>query len=78
MSEVEIKEIDEQGRIIIPKAWRTKRITGKKVVMRLRDGVIEILPSAMFDLTKFFDKIEADVRSDLADWHALRRELRKI
>jgi len=29
------------------------------------------------DLTAFFDAAEADVSSDLGDWHGVRRDLRK-
>ncbi len=78
MSTVEIKEIDDQGRIIIPKAWRDKHLKNrKKVIMKLKEEVVEIIPYPSLDLTKFFDKMEVDVKSDLADWHALRRELRR-
>jgi len=78
LSQVEIKEIDEQGRIVIPKAWRSKHLKSRKLLMKLREGAIEIIPYGAIDLTEFFDKIEVDVRSDLGDWHALRRELRKL
>ena len=77
MHQVEIKEIDAQGRIVIPKAWRRKHLKGRRLAMKLREGTIEIIPYGALDLTEFFDKIEADVRSDLGDWHALGRELRR-
>lgn len=75
---MEIKEIDNQGRIVIPKVWRTKHLRSNKVVMRLKEGAIEIVPYSWLDLTKFFDKVEANVKSNLSDWHAVRRELRKL
>lgn len=78
MSKVEIKEIDEQGRVVIPKAWRSKHLTSRRVVMKLKEGAIEIVPYGTLDLTRFFDRIKVDVKSDLGDWHALRRELRKL
>jgi AbrB family looped-hinge helix DNA binding protein len=73
---LEIKDVDEQGRIIIPKKWRNKLLKGKKVVMRLKDDSIEITPFRQGDLTRFFDSAVADVKSDLGDWHAVRKELR--
>ena len=73
---MEIKDVDEQGRIIIPKQWRSKLLKGNKVVMRLKDDSIEITPFRQGDLTRFFDAAVADVKSDLEDWHALRKELR--
>ena len=76
MSRLEIKDVDEQGRIIIPKKWRNKLLKGKKVVMRLKDDSIEITPFRQGDLTRFFDAAVADIKSDLEDWHAVRKELR--
>ena len=76
MSQLEVKEVDEQGRIIIPKEWRRKLLKGNKVVMRLKDASIEITPYRQEDLTRFFDAASGDVKSNLEDWHSLRRELR--
>ena len=76
MSQLEVKDVDEQGRIIIPKEWRRKLLKGTKVVMRLKDTSIEITPYRQEDLTKFFDVAPVDVKSNLEDWHALREELR--
>ena len=78
LSEVEIKEIDEQGRIVIPKRWRNKHLKGKKVVLKLKQDALEIIPYDTLNLTEYFGTIKADVKSDLADWHSLRRELRKL
>ena len=74
---MEIKEIDDQGRIVIPKEWRKERFKGRKVLMKLIEGGgIEILPYNSLDLTKYFDSIEADIQSPLSDWHSLKKELR--
>ncbi len=70
-----VKEIDEQGRLVIPKRWRSKVLKGDKVVLRLKDGSVEITPWERPDLTAFFDRVEVDIQSDLADWHAVRTEL---
>jgi len=73
---LEVKDVDEQGRIVIPKEWRRKLLKGKKVVMRLKDNSIEITPYRQGDLTKFFDAALVDVKRNLEDWHAVRKELR--
>ena len=78
MSQLEVKDVDEQGRIIIPKEWRRKLLKGKKVVMRLKDASIEITPYRQEDLTKFFDAALVDVKSNMEDWHALRKELKGV
>ena len=72
---MEIKEIDEQGRIIIPKRWRGL-LKGDKVVLRLKRDSIEVLPLERFHLTNFFDSVEVDLKGKLTDWHAIRKELR--
>jgi len=74
---VVIKKVDGQGRIVIPKKWRERYLKGRRIIMRIKEDVIEIMPEKMFDLTRFFDSIEVDVRSDLADWHKVKKELRK-
>ena len=75
---MEVKDVDEQGRIIIPKEWRRKLLKGKKVLMRLKDASIEITPYRQEDLTKFFDAALVDVKSNMEDWHALRKELKGV
>ena len=77
MSTLEVKEVDGQGRVVIPKEWRTKILKGRKVVVRLKDDSIEIAPYRQDDLTKFFDAAVADVDASLVDWHAYRRALRR-
>ncbi len=75
---VVVKEVDRQGRITIPKSWRDRYLKEPKVVMKIGDGFIEIVPKKEPDLTRFFDSVEVDVECDLSDWHGVRRELRKI
>ena len=72
-----VKEIDDQGRIVIPAVWRKKWLRRNKVILRRRGEILEILPYKEVDLTAFFDRAEVDTKADLSDWHALRRELRK-
>jgi bifunctional DNA-binding transcriptional regulator/antitoxin component of YhaV-PrlF toxin-antitoxin module len=74
--EVEIKGIDEQGRIILPKNWRKKYLKTREVIVSTKGDIIEIKPFTSIDLSEYFDKIEVDLKSDLSDWHEVRRELR--
>jgi len=76
--EVVIKEVDKQGRIVIPKSWREKYLKKPRILMKIRGEVIEIRPEKPSDLTKFFDVMEVDIKSDLSDWHKVRKELRKV
>ncbi len=72
-----LKEIDEQGRIVIPAEWRKKWPRGTKVILRNRGEILEIVPQEKVDLTAFFDRTEVDTKADLSNWHAVRRDLRK-
>ena len=75
--EMVIKDIDEQGRIIIPKELRKKYKIKEKVVIRSGEGKIELIPLEEKELTKYFDTATADIKTDLSDWHKVRKELRK-
>ena len=72
-----IKEVDEQGRVVLPKKWREKYIRNRKVVMKIIGDLIEITPKKEFSLENYIDSIEVDVKNDLTDWHKVRGELRK-
>jgi len=72
-----LKDVDRQGRIVLPAAWRREHLRGGKVLLRSKGDVLEIVPQDRVDLTKYFDAAEVDVDSDLSDWHSIRRELRK-
>jgi bifunctional DNA-binding transcriptional regulator/antitoxin component of YhaV-PrlF toxin-antitoxin module len=73
---VEVKTVDDQGRIILPKMWRDRYLKGKKAIVVFKGDIIEIRPFTKPDLTKYFDKVEVNLKSDLSDWHKVRKELR--
>lgn len=75
--EVFIKEIDNQGRIVLPKKWREKYVKNHKIIMKIKGDTIEITPKKELNLTEYFDIIEVEIESDLSNWHKVRRELRK-
>ena len=72
-----VKKVDEQGRIVVPASWRREHLRGDRVLLRERGKVLELIPQDEVDLTAYFDVAEADLKADLSDWHAVRRELRK-
>jgi len=79
VSDVEIiKELDKQGRLVIPKNWREKYAKKGKVILKVEDDTIIVKPYELADITEFFDKIEVDVKSDLSDWKSVRRKLLEI
>jgi AbrB family looped-hinge helix DNA binding protein len=74
MSKVEIRPIDSQGRIILPKSWRNRLKTNSVVVID-EDDRLEIRP-ADADLSRFVDAVEVDAEH-FDDYHKLRKGLRK-
>lgn len=74
---VEVKDVDSQGRVVIPKEWRDKYLKGGKAVLVLKEDLIEIRPLKRVSLTDYFDRVEVDIKSDLSDWHKVRKELRR-
>jgi bifunctional DNA-binding transcriptional regulator/antitoxin component of YhaV-PrlF toxin-antitoxin module len=75
--EVEVKTVDTQGRIMLPKTWRDRYLKDKKAVVSQKGDLIEIRPFTDIDLTKYFDSIEVDLKADLSDWHKVLEELRR-
>jgi len=74
MSKVEIRPVDAQGRIILPKLWRNRLRTNSVIVID-EDDRLEIRP-ADADLSRFVDAVEVDVEN-FEDYHKLRKGLKK-
>jgi len=74
MTKVEIKQVDAQGRIILPKAWRNRLKTNNVMIID-EDDRLEIRP-ADTDLARFVDAVEVESKN-FDDYHSLRKELRK-
>ena len=74
MPKVEIRPVDTQGRIILPKSWRNRLKTSSVLVID-EDDWLEIRP-ADADISRFVDSVEVDGK-DFEDYHTLRKGLRK-
>jgi len=74
MPKVEIRPVDAQGRIILPKSWRNRFRTGNVLIID-DDDRLEIRP-ADADLSRFVDSVETDAEN-FEDYHKLRKGLRK-
>lgn len=66
MMNTEIKKVDSQGRIVLPRNWReTELKDGDEVIIIEDEGILRIIPKKKIDLTQFFDTLEVD--DDLFD-----------
>jgi bifunctional DNA-binding transcriptional regulator/antitoxin component of YhaV-PrlF toxin-antitoxin module len=74
MVKVEVRPIDSQGRIILPKAWREKH-KSKTVFIIDENDRLEIRAGDE-DLSRFLDAVDTEVK-DFDDYHTLRKGLRK-
>ena len=54
MHQIFQKEMDDQGRIILPREWRQK-MRSKKVIIIMEDLSLRVLPESK-KLSSFFDK----------------------
>ena len=73
-----LKQVDEQGRIVIPKKWRDEHLKNSSVVLlQLTDNEIVVKSHEPVDITKYFNSLEIDIDSDYDNWNDVKRELYK-
>ncbi len=65
MTVVEVKRIDPQGRLVIPKSWRER--WGNEVILVEFEDRIEIIPRKKPRLSRFFDIIDAEIKGTDAE-----------
>ena len=71
--QVEIKDVDARGRILLTKDWRDKYLKGsKEVIVVSSGGVVRIKPYSAADFMRYC--IEADASlSNLSDMHKTKK-----
>ena len=77
MTDVKVRRLDPQGRLLIPSDWRREVLGGSNevVIMRFKDH-IKVKPLARRSLTEFFDMVEVDVEPEVfMDYHRLKAAL---
>jgi len=62
----------------LPKDRRDRHLNEKKTIDIYKGDTVEINPATKSDLTKHFDKVQVDLKSDLSDWPKLRKELKRL
>lgn len=74
MVEMVIKEMDSQGRVIIPVSWRAKWKSRKLVMIKRKDR-IELIPIEFISPSELFDSIRISDDVDFADPHSIKKAL---
>jgi hypothetical protein len=74
-SGVEVKKLDQQGRIILPVDWRESEVDeSKEVYIIKRKGYLKLIPKRKVDLTEYFDKAELGVDS-IGNWTEFEKKI---
>ncbi|MHA1861515.1 MAG: hypothetical protein ACTSVM_04405 [Candidatus Ranarchaeia archaeon] len=72
---IEIKKVDNQGRLILPSDWRQREIgKNREIYIIKRKGYLKIVPKRNVDLTKYFDSVDLGVNS-INNWKEFERHL---
>jgi len=76
-SGVEIRKVDKQGRLIIPKDWRKSELKDVQEVFILKEkGYLKIIPKKKVDLKKFFDSV--DLGENLDEWDEFEERFHEV
>jgi len=71
---VEVKKVDSQGRLVLPSDWREGHMKeGNEVYVIKYQGYLKVVPKRKVDLSKFFDTADLDVGA-INDWQSLEKK----
>jgi len=76
----EIKKVDSQGRIVLPRKWREEELKDNdEVIIIEENGILRIIPKKKIDLTQFFDTLEYedDLIDKLENWSDFEKAVLK-
>jgi bifunctional DNA-binding transcriptional regulator/antitoxin component of YhaV-PrlF toxin-antitoxin module len=73
---VEERRVDSQGRVSLPSEWRRTHLNqdGEVVIVNMGEELI-IKAKKVQRLSDFFDSVDVELKSDLSDWHRVKKEL---
>jgi len=79
ISVLSVRRVDSEGRISLPRDWRSKNLKGdKEVIVIEQDEALLIRPRRKIDITRYFDSVRIDVDPAVfADYSLLKHALLK-
>lgn len=77
-STIEVRRVDEQGRLVIPSDWRKRELGGSGEVIIVKGrGFLKIIPKRKPNLRKYFDSVDLGV-DIIEDWEEFERKFHEI
>lgn len=73
-----LRDVDAQGRLVIPKKWREEHLKSSSVLLIMTDDEIIIKSNEPEDIIDLIDSVPIDLKSELSDWDKVRKELYEI
>jgi bifunctional DNA-binding transcriptional regulator/antitoxin component of YhaV-PrlF toxin-antitoxin module len=72
---VEVKEVDSQGRLVLPRDWRESEVgPTRQLYIVKRKGYLKVIPKRDVDLTEDFDKIDIGVGA-IGSWKEFEKTM---
>ncbi|MGP8024876.1 MAG: hypothetical protein ACLPHE_12750 [Methanobacterium sp.] len=70
----EIRSIDNQGRLVIPKKWIKEHLKTRTVKVEISEDEIIVKPFEVEDISDLFDT-GIELENDGSDWDKLEKEI---
>jgi bifunctional DNA-binding transcriptional regulator/antitoxin component of YhaV-PrlF toxin-antitoxin module len=70
----EIRSIDNQGRLVIPKKWIKEHLKTRTVKVEINEDEIIVKPFEVEDISDLFDT-GIELENDGSDWDKLEKEI---
>ncbi len=72
---VEIRRVDPQGRLILPRDWRKTALSkNKEVYIIMRKNYLKVIPKRKANIIELFDKVDLGIDA-IGDWEEFERKL---
>ncbi len=72
---VEIRRVDPQGRLILPRDWRKATLSKtREVYIITRKNYLKVIPKRKANIIELFDKVDLGIDA-IEDWEKFERKL---
>ncbi len=72
---VEIRRVDSQGRLVLPRDWRMATLSKtKEVYIITHENYLRVIPKRKANIIELFDKVDLSIGA-IDDWKDFERKL---